>query len=148
MSIDLEPSVIDFSGVWERGNTAIYFRAMEVDGSVTYTQTFPKTALPDCKARCWSVVVVEASSDSLIPNPLNRHLLSSLSLLEFDADGSLTLIFGPTPPVDKYLSNWLPTHFGRTFNITHRFYVPTEDVSLGDYFPPPLIPDGNEPNGP
>ena len=140
MITDVESAVINFTGICgEGGGTAVYFRAIELDGSVTYAQTFPKGLLPHCKGRCWSVVVVDSERERLIANPLNRHLLSSLSMLEPNADGSLTLIFGPIRPRDKYLSNWLPTHYGRTFNITHRFYAPTEDVSLGDYFPPPLI---------
>lgn len=146
MITDRDCAAIDFTGVWgERDTTAIYFRAMELDGSLTYTQTFPKGALPGNKARCWSVVVADAARDRLIENTLNRHLLSSLSMLEPNPDGSVTLIFGPRRPRDKYVSNWLPTRFGGLFNVTHRFYVPTEDVSLGDYFPPPLIANGSQP---
>lgn len=53
-------------------------------------------------------------------------------------DGSLTLVYGPTKPAKHPESNSLPTKAGSPFNLTFRFYGPSQDVLSGEYFPPPL----------
>jgi hypothetical protein len=134
-------SIANYTGIWANNTKeVVYFAGVGLDGNQTYTQTFPKDALPRSKARYfWSAIVVDGIDYKVIPNPLNRYLLNKQSSLKFDDDGSLTLAFGPKQPDDIPESNWLPTPQGKRYNITYRFYGPTKDVSDGKYFPPPLV---------
>ena len=134
-------SIANYTGIWANNTKeVVYFAGVGLDGNQTYTQTFPKDALPRSKARYfWSAIVVDGIDYKVIPNPLSRYLLNKQSSLKFDDDGSLTLAFGPKQPDDIPESNWLPTPQGKRYNITYRFYGPTKDVSDGKYFPPPLV---------
>ncbi len=133
-------SIVDFTGIW--ANTpweAAYFRGSRFDGSQTYTQTYPKEALPAAEARYfWSVIAVDAKDDRVIANPLDRYLLNNQSNLKLNADGSLTLVFAPKLPDGVPQTNWLPTLQGQDYNLTYRFYGPTKGVVEGRYYPPLL----------
>jgi len=74
----------------------------------------------------------------VIPNPLNRFLLNKQSGLEPNPDGSLTLVFAPRKPAGLPEPNWLPTPDGQSYNLTYRFYGPSQDIVSGEWFPPPL----------
>jgi hypothetical protein len=133
-------SVIDYTDIWANTVRELgYFNGVGIDGSQTYSQTFPKDILPAARARySWSVTAVDAKDRSVIANPLDRHQLNKLSDLKFNADGSLTLVFAPKLPDGAPQSNWLPTPAGRDYNLTYRFYVPAKYVVLGRYYPPLL----------
>jgi len=137
----LTRSLVNMIGIW--ANTpkeVVYFSRMDLDGSRTYTQTFPKDALPKSKAGYfWSVTAVDNVRYRVIPNALDRHVLNQETKPTPNADGSLTLAFGPTAPAGVPASNWLPTSEGRPYNLTFRFYGPTADVTSGAYYPPPLV---------
>jgi len=65
----------------------VYFGRVDLDGGRTYTQTYPKAALPESKARYfWSVVAVDNVRYRVIPNALDRHLLNKQSKLTPNAD--------------------------------------------------------------
>jgi hypothetical protein len=134
-------TVSNYAGIWaNNGKEVVYFAGMGLDGSQTYTQTFPKEALPLSKTRYfWSVIAVDTTDFKVIPNQLNRFLLNKQSPLQLNDDGSLTLVFAPKLPEDIPESNWLPTPNGKKYNLTYRFYGPTKDVADGTYFPPPLV---------
>jgi hypothetical protein len=134
-------TITNYGGIWANsGKEVVYFEGRDFDGNQTFTQTFPKDALPRSKARYfWSAIVVDSVDYKVISNSLNRHLLNKQSPLHFDDDGSLTLAFAPTLPAGIPESNWLPTPQGKKYNITYRFYGPTKDVTDGKYFPPPLV---------
>lgn len=134
-------TIVNYGGIWaNNGKEVVYFEGRDLDGNQTFTQTFPKDALPRSKARYfWSAIVVDSVDYKVISNSLNRHLLNKQSALHFDDDGSLTLAFAPTLPAGIPESNWLPTPQGKKYNITYRFYGPTKDVTDGKYFPPPLV---------
>ena len=134
-------TVANYAGIWANtGKEVVYFAGMGLDGSQTYTQTFPKEALPLSKTRYfWSVIAVDTTDFKVIPNQLNRFLLNKQSPLQLNDDGSLTLVFAPKLPEDIPESNWLPTPNGKKYNLTYRFYGPTKDVADGTYFPPPLV---------
>ena len=34
--------------------------------------------------------------------------------------------------------NWLPTPDGQSYNLTYRFYGPSQDIVSGEWLPPPL----------
>ena len=131
----------NFVGIWaNNAHEVTYYGAPSFDGSKTYVQTFPKSALPESKARYfWSVIVVDSERFQVIPNPLKRYVLNQQSGLEFNRDGSLTLGFAPTQPDRVPKTNWLPTPEGKKYSLTYRFYGPTEDVVTGKYFPPPML---------
>ena len=134
-------SIANYTGIW--ANTpkeVVYFVGTGLEGSQTYTQTYPKDALPQSKTRYfWSVVVVDNIDYKVVPNSLNRYLLNKQSPLRFNDDGSLTLVFGPKQPDGIPESNWLPTPNGKKYNLTYRFYGPSKDVADGKYYPPPLV---------
>jgi hypothetical protein len=133
-------SVANYAGIWANNSKeVVYFTAQGLDGGQTYTQTYPKDALPSSKTRYfWSVIVVDGDY-KVIQNPLNRYLLNKQSPLKFNDDDSLTLVFGPKQPEGAPESNWLPTPEGKKYNMTYRFYGPTKDVADGKYYPPPLV---------
>ncbi|MGC1683404.1 MAG: DUF1214 domain-containing protein, partial [Pseudolabrys sp.] len=133
-------SVANYAGIWANNSKeVVYFTAQGLDGGQTYTQTYPKDALPSSKTRYfWSVIVVDGDY-KVIQNPLNRYLLNKQSPLKFNDDDSLTLVFGPKQPEGASESNWLPTPEGKKYNMTYRFYGPTKDVADGKYYPPPLV---------
>jgi hypothetical protein len=134
-------SIANYTGIWANNSKeVVYFAGQGLDGSQTYTQTYPKDALPSSKARYfWSVIAVDAADYKVIPNSLNRHLLNKQSQLKLNDDGSLTLAFAPKQPDGIPESNWLPTPNGKKYNLTYRFYGPSKDVSDGTYYPPPLV---------
>src|SRR5215471_10946182 len=104
-------SIANYTGIW--ANTpkeVVYFGGTGLDGSQTYTQTYPKDALPQSKTRYfWSVIAVDNIDYKVIPNSLNRYLLNRQSPLRFNDDGSLTVVFGPKQPDGIPEPNWLPT---------------------------------------
>ena len=134
-------SIANYTGIWANNSKeVVYFAGQGLDGSQTYTQTYPKDGLPASKTRYfWSVIAVDGIDYKVIPNPLNRYLLNKQSPLKFSDDGSLTLAFGPKQPEDIPDANWLPTPAGKKYNLTYRFYGPTKDVTDGKYYPPPLV---------
>jgi hypothetical protein len=134
-------TLINLIGLWANNNKeATYFGYAAADGSTTYTMTFPKDALPKEKAKYfWSVIAVDAIKYQVLPNSLNRYLLNKESGLKYNKDGSLTLVFGPKPLAKYPTSNWLPAIAGQKYNLTFRFYGPSEDVISGQYFPPELV---------
>ena len=134
-------SVANYSGIWANNSKeAVYFTAQGLDGSQTYSLTYPKDALPGTKSRYfWSIIAVDGVDFKVIPNPLNRFLINKQSPLKLDDDGSLTLVFAPKLPEGVPEANWLPTPNGKKYNLTYRFYGPTKDVADGKYYPPPLV---------
>ena len=134
-------SIANYDGIWANNSKeVIYFTAQGLDGSQTYTQTYPMDALPGSKTRYfWSVIAVDGVDFKVMPNPLNRYLLNNQSPLKLNDDGSLTLAFAPKQPDDIPESNWLPTPNGIKYNLTYRFYGPAKDVSGGTYYPPLLV---------
>jgi hypothetical protein len=134
-------SIANYTGIWaNNAKEVVYFGGSGLDGGQTYTQTYPKDALPQGKTRYfWSVIVVDGTDYKVISNPLNRYLLNKQSALQFGDDGSLTLVFAPKLPEGFPESNWLPTPNGKKYNATYRFYGPSKDVADGKYYPPPLV---------
>jgi len=134
-------SITNYVGIWANNSKeAIYFTAQGLDGSQSFTQTYPKDALPASKTRYfWSVIAVDNVNFRVISNSLNRYLLNKQSALKFNNDGSLTLAFAPKQPEGIPESNWLPTPNGKKYNLTYRFYGPSKDVADGAYYPPPLV---------
>ena len=140
-------TVINLIGIWANNTgEVVYFKTntdgkgTPLDGGNTYRLEFPKGALPIDKVRYfWSVIAVDSVKFQVIPNPLNRFLLNKESGVKLNEDGSLTLWFAPKQPVQTADANWLPTPAGQNYNLTFRFYGPSQDIVDGKYFPPPLV---------
>ncbi len=132
--------MVNFAGIWANTKEEVsYFANIGLDGSVTYTMTFPKDALPQSKASYfWSVIAIDGTQYHVLPNSLKRYLLNKQSGVKFNADGSLTLVFAPTRQKNHPQQNWLPTIAGQKYNLTFRFYGPSDEVTSGKYYPPQL----------
>ena len=140
-------TLVNFAGIWANTmDEVVYYKGnldstgTQVNGTHTYTVTFPKDDLPSKYAKYfWSVIAVDTRHMRVLPNAQNRFLLNRESNLQYNPDGSLTLFFGPEKPADAPANNWLPTPAGQDYRLTFRFYGPSGGVADGSYFPPPLI---------
>lgn len=133
-------TIANITGIWANNSEeVVYFAAQHLDGSATYTMTFPPDALPKSKVRYfWSVIAVDGKTYRVLPTPSKRYLINKQSRVKLDDDDALTLVFAPKRPDGVPAANWLPTVDGVDYNLTFRFYGPTEDVRSGTYFPPAL----------
>ncbi len=127
----LTRSVANYAGIWANtSREVVYFLGANLDGSQTFTQTYPADALPATKAKYfWSVVAVDTTDFKVIPNALDRHIFNKQSQLKLNDDGSLTLVFAPKLPPDTPEANWMPTPQGKRYNLTYRFYGPSRTLS-------------------
>jgi hypothetical protein len=103
-----------------------------LDGANRYVIRFERDATPPVRA-FWSITMYDANS-FFVPNPIDRHALSSWMPLAKNADGSLELYVQAASPGKDKESNWLPAPSG-PFNLTMRMYWPNET--------PPSIMDGS-----
>lgn len=108
-----------------------------LDGSKhKYTLTFAAGQLPPVSA-FWTLTVYDGNTRLLIPNPINRYLVSSRLLpgMKTNKDGSLTIyIQKDAPPTDRR-ANWLPVMDGPIYMVM-RLYWPKES-------PPSILPVGS-----
>ena len=131
-------------GIWAnaRHEVIYYVTARDADGALLdgsnrYVMRFPADALPqDVVNEFWSLTLVGFPDFMPVANPLNRHVVSSYTGVERNADGSLTLFLGPKPDPGFPEANWLPTKAGQPFSLTFRTYVPKEAVKTGEWFVP------------
>jgi len=143
----LTRTAVNLAGIWANNSReVVYFsshadsKGVRLNGSNVYTLTFPRSLRPESLARhFWSVTAVDSVKYRVIDNPLKRYLLNDQSKLQPNKDGSVTLTFAAMLPAGAPEPNWLPTPAGQNFNLTFRFYGPSERVISGGYFPPPLI---------
>ena len=109
----------------------------------SYTLTFAADALPPVKA-FWSLSMYDGKTQLFIENRLDRYLLNSAMLDEFERgeDGSLTLYIGSEAPDDGLEANWLPAPEG-PFYLVMRLYGP-EDSALDGRWVPPQVKKAGE----
>jgi len=88
-------------------------------------------ANPPAKA-FWSATVYDNRTRSMIDTAQQRAGRSSLSKLAKNADGSLDLYFGPTPPAGRE-DNWIQTIPGQGFFVMFRLYGPLEPLFDGSW---------------
>ena len=139
-------TLINYGGIW--ANTpeeVIYYKGFvdpsgtPLSGDHAYTLHFTKEQLPMQYATYfWSVIAVDSVHRRVLPNPLQRYLISNESNLQYGPDGSLTLYFADARPAGAPDGNWLPTPKGLRYSLTFRFYRPKGAVAARTYFPPPL----------
>jgi hypothetical protein len=103
-----------------------------------YTLTFEKDKLPPVKA-FWSLTMYDGKTQLLIENPLDRYLLNSPMMDQFqkEEDGSLVLHIAKESPGGDYEPNWLPAPDG-PFYMVLRLYGPEPAALEGKWTPPDL----------
>lgn len=74
----------------------------------------------------WSVTAYDRETHALIRNVDRASRSSQIPELIKNADGSVDLFLGPTPPEGKD-DNWIPTDPSRKFELMFRAYGPTEE---------------------
>lgn len=114
-------------------------KGQKLDGSNTYTLTFPKGQPNSLVRYSWSVTALDSVKFQVIENAQKAYLLNNLAKYHTAKDGSLTLYFAARLPEGVPPQNWLPTPAGQNYNLTFRFYGPRDSVTSGGYFPPPLV---------
>jgi hypothetical protein len=89
-----------------------------LDGGRGYRLSVP----PDVPAsQYWSATLYNRDTHALIRDVAYASRSSLTPDLATNADGSVDLYFGPTPP-ENSTANWIPTRAGEQFEIIFRFY--------------------------
>lgn len=89
-------------------------------GSERYRLTVP----PDAPVtQYWSVTVYDRATHALIREMPHASRSSQSPGLVVEADGSVSIYFGPQPP-EGHESNWIPTSREGDFEMLFRFYGP------------------------
>jgi hypothetical protein len=91
-----------------------------LDGGGAYRLRVPANAPVK---QYWSATVYDRDTHAPIRNARWPSRSSQTLGLQKNADGSVDIDFGPTPPAGKE-SNWVPTNAGRGFEVLFRFYGP------------------------
>jgi len=114
-----------------------------------YTVTFEKGTLPPVRA-FWSLTMCDGKTQLFIRNPLDRYLLSSPMMDQFqkETDGSVILHIAKDSPGAALESNWLPAPDG-PFYMVLRLYGPEPEALEGKWTPPilhkaALVPQDDE----
>ncbi|MFV2071854.1 MAG: DUF1254 domain-containing protein [Thermoanaerobaculales bacterium] len=104
-----------------------------------YTLTFEAGKLPPVKA-FWSLTMYDGKTQLLIDNPLDRYLLNSTMMeqFQFEKDGSLSLLIQKDSPGGNKESNWLPAPDG-PFYMVLRLYGPKTEALEGVWTPPAAV---------
>jgi hypothetical protein len=110
----------------------------KLDGGNRYSLRFAPGQLPPVNA-FWSLTMYEEPQSLLVANPINRYLLNSPMLPQFekDADGGLTLIVQNESPGKDKEANWLPAPKG-PFSMIMRLYWPKAVATEGKWRQPAL----------
>ncbi len=91
-----------------------------LDGEAHYTLQVPADAPVDLY---WSATAYDRETHALIQGVPRASRASSSHGIGSNADGSVTLFFGPEAPAGKE-ANWVPTRPGRGFEVLFRLYGP------------------------
>ncbi len=109
-----------------------------LEGAHRYRLRLAPGQLPPVNA-FWSLTLYELPSSLLSANALNRYLLNSPMLPQFqrDPDGGITLFIQNASPGKEKEANWLPAPKGPFF-MAMRLYWPKEEALDGRWTAPPL----------
>lgn len=107
-----------------------------LNGKHRYTLRFAPGQLPPVNA-FWSLTMYELPTSLLVANPLNRYLLNSPMLPQFnrDADGGVTFFIQSESPGKDREANWLPAPNG-PFMAVMRLYWPKAEAIDGTWQQP------------
>jgi hypothetical protein len=113
-------------------------RGRQLNGNDLYAITFPKGQVPPVKG-FWSLTLYD-EHHFFHKNALERYSLGTKNkTLQFNPDGSLTLLAGAKSPGKDKESNWLPAPNG-TFSLYIRAYWADKAVLDGSWTPPAVQP--------
>ncbi|MGR2751822.1 DUF1254 domain-containing protein [Agromyces arachidis] len=107
-----------------------------LDGSRTYELRLPP-GVP--AANFWSVVVYDVWTRSMLANGQPAPSLNSFADVDADADGAVTITFGPEPPADG-AANWIRTVPGKGWFTILRLYGPTQGYFDHTWKPSDITP--------
>jgi len=93
-----------------------------LDGSHSYKLNVPSNVPAK---EFWEICVYDAKTRSIINTGRPMSALNSYMNLPANADGSIDMYFGPTPPLQGEES-WIKTKLGEGFFMYFRFYGPLE----------------------
>jgi hypothetical protein len=106
-----------------------------LNGRREYVLHFPEGQLPPNDA-FWSLTMTDVAG-FMVPNPIDRSSVGSLSGLVPNADGSIDVYLQRTTPAG-HESNWLPAP-ASNFKLMLRAYMPGRAVLDGEYHVPPVM---------
>jgi hypothetical protein len=95
-----------------------------LDGGATYQLTVPPNAPVK---QYWSATVYDRATHAPIRNARWPSRSSQTPGLQKNADGSVDVYFGPSPPAGKE-SNWVPSSSDGGFEVLFRFYGPEKPL--------------------
>lgn len=133
------------TGIWGNSEEEATYPTYYIDsegqppnGDHQYTLHFAPGQLPPVHA-FWSLTMYGLPENLLVANPLNRYLLNSTMLSQFerDADGGITFYFQHESPGADKEANWLPAPEG-PFSVNMRLYWPKAEALDGTWKEPPL----------
>jgi hypothetical protein len=108
--------------------------SLRLSGNRSYRITFAKGQLPPTTG-FWSLTLYN-DAHGFHPNNLNRYSIGTKSRqLQYNADGSLTIIVQAAAPSAAEEANWLPTPAGE-FSLYLRAYGPDVAITSGQWTPP------------
>jgi hypothetical protein len=107
-----------------------------LNGANKYSMYFAPGQLPPVNS-FWSLTMYELPASLLVENPLNRYLMNSTMVSQFntDPDGGITIFFQNENPGNNKEANWLPSPKG-PFSVVMRLYWPKEDALTGKWTNP------------
>ena len=86
----------------------------------------------------WSLTLYPSATGLLYPNALDRYAIAATTPgLEYDSDGSLTVLIGHEPPSNT--ANWLPAPAGE-FYVDLRTWEPGAAIRRREWQPGPITP--------
>ena len=86
----------------------------------------------------WSLTLYPSATGFLYPNEIDRYAIAATTpALEYDADGSLTVVIQHERPANA--ANWLPAPAGR-FYLDLRTWGPRPEVYRREWHPGPVTP--------
>lgn len=95
-----------------------------LDGGSTYRLAVPPNVPV---TQYWSVTAYDRATHTLVRDVKRASRSSQSPGVQLNADGSVEIYFGPTPPPIKE-SNWVPTSPQHEFEVLFRFYGPERSL--------------------
>jgi hypothetical protein len=113
--------------------TAFDMEGAKLSGAHRYALRFGPGQVPPVNG-FWSVAMHNARH-ALVPNAIDRHVISSADQLQKDSEGKLVVRIQHDAPAKRTVANWLPAPTDQ-FNLTLCLHAPQREVLGGAWRPP------------